>query len=154
MSAKQPTERPRYTLSTIRLIQRGAGSQCDTVCANMDFYGTNKLAFVYGIILTLFIHVNSFFSSFLLTPARMGRLNIDYGTPVTNCGCNVSHFQCETELCRVGNCFYQILESIDPYPGHISLAFNPVTASFPAHAFRRVQVILSFFLLITSQLAP
>lgn len=42
----------------------------------------------------------------------MGRLNIDYGTPVTNCGCNVSHFQCETELCRVGNCFYQFLESL------------------------------------------
>lgn len=72
----------------------------------------------------------------------MGRLNIDYGTPVTNCGCNASHFQWETELCRVGNCFYQFLES---YPRHISLTFNLMTASFPAHAFRRVQVILSFF---------
>lgn len=41
------------------------------------------------------------------------------------------------------------------HPRYISPAFNLVIALLPAHVFRRVQVILSFFLLlITFQLPP
>ena len=52
MSARQ-LERPRYTLSKMRLIQRGPGSQCDTVCANLDFMAPSWFLFM-GIILTVY----------------------------------------------------------------------------------------------------
>lgn len=73
-----------------------------------------------------------FFSSYLCGD---GQPQLDYGTPVTNCGRNASHFQWESELCRVGNGSYQFLETLCSI---YLLAFNLVTASSLAHVFRRV----------------
>lgn len=63
MSAKSMVPRPRYTLSTMRLIQRGAGSQCDTVCAIILEFVAQSWFCLWGYY-RLLIHVNSFFFSF------------------------------------------------------------------------------------------